>query len=45
MTPGVRLDRIDMKILIELQNNSRITNVNLADAVGLRRRFDGPQRH
>ena len=35
MTPGVRLDRIDMKILIELQNNSRITNVNLADAVGL----------
>lgn len=35
MTPGVRLDRIDMKILIELQNNSRMTNVNLADAVGL----------
>ncbi|MDR6874044.1 DNA-binding Lrp family transcriptional regulator [Bosea sp. BE125] len=35
MTPGVRLDRIDMKILVELQNNGRMTNVTLADAVGL----------
>lgn len=35
VTPGVRLDRIDMKILIELQNNGRMTNVTLADAVGL----------
>ncbi|WP_439498583.1 Lrp/AsnC family transcriptional regulator [Bosea sp. (in: a-proteobacteria)] len=35
MTPGPRLDRIDMKILVELQKNGRITNVNLADAVGL----------
>ena len=32
VTPGVRLDRIDMKILIELQNNGRVTNVTLADA-------------
>ena len=32
---GMKLDRIDMKILAELQRNGRITNVNLADAVGL----------
>jgi DNA-binding Lrp family transcriptional regulator len=32
---GVRLDRIDMKILVALQHNGRITNVNLANAVGL----------
>lgn len=36
MSPSaVKLDRIDMKILIELQRNGRITNVNLADVVGL----------
>ncbi len=35
MSPGVRLDRIDMKVLVELQRNGRMTNVNLADAVGL----------
>jgi DNA-binding Lrp family transcriptional regulator len=32
---GMKLDRIDMKILAQLQSNGRITNVNLADAVGL----------
>ena len=31
----MKLDRIDIKILTELQRNGRITNVNLADAVGL----------
>ena len=31
----MKLDRIDMKILVHLQKNGRITNVNLADAVGL----------
>lgn len=31
----MKLDRIDMKILVQLQGNGRITNVNLADAVGL----------
>lgn len=30
-----KLDRIDLKILSELQKNGRITNVDLADAVGL----------
>ena len=30
-----RLDRIDLKILMELQKSGRITNVELADAVGL----------
>ncbi|MFD2250416.1 DNA-binding Lrp family transcriptional regulator [Pseudochelatococcus lubricantis] len=30
-----KLDRIDLKILSELQKNGRITNVKLADAVGL----------
>ncbi|ATU95847.1 MAG: Lrp/AsnC family transcriptional regulator [Phyllobacterium sp.] len=30
-----KLDRIDLKILYELQKNGRITNVDLADAVGL----------
>jgi DNA-binding Lrp family transcriptional regulator len=35
-TPEMRrLDRIDMRILCELQKNSRITNVELALAVGL----------
>lgn len=31
----MKLDRIDMKILAQLQRNGRVTNVNLADAVGL----------
>ena len=30
-----RLDRIDLKILAHLQKNARVTNVELADAVGL----------
>ncbi|MEQ1611405.1 MAG: winged helix-turn-helix transcriptional regulator [Hyphomicrobiaceae bacterium] len=30
-----KLDRIDLKILAELQKQGRITNVELADAVGL----------
>jgi DNA-binding Lrp family transcriptional regulator len=30
-----KLDRIDLKILYALQKDGRITNVNLADAVGL----------
>lgn len=30
-----RLDRIDLRILTHLQKNARITNVELADAVGL----------
>lgn len=32
---SVRLDRIDIKILSELQQNGRITNSQLSDAVGL----------
>ncbi|AKN64748.1 AsnC family transcriptional regulator [Herbaspirillum seropedicae] len=36
MTNGaLKLDRIDLRILCHLQQNSRITNVILADAVGL----------
>ncbi len=36
MTNGaLKLDRIDLRILCHLQQNSRITNVVLADAVGL----------
>lgn len=35
MIPGPRLDRIDLKILAQLQQSGRITNVELADAVGL----------
>ncbi len=30
-----KLDRIDIKILTELQKNARLSNVNLAEAVGL----------
>jgi len=30
-----KLDRIDINILSQLQQNGRLTNVNLADAVGL----------
>jgi DNA-binding Lrp family transcriptional regulator len=36
MTGGTpRLDRIDVRILSHLQKNGRVTNVELADAVGL----------
>ena len=31
----MKLDRIDLKILAELQRNGRITNVELADLVAL----------
>lgn len=35
MQLGLKLDRIDLKILSKLQQSGRITNVELADAVGL----------
>lgn len=35
MTLGLKLDRIDLKILAQLQQSGRMTNVELADAVGL----------
>ncbi|PQO98667.1 AsnC family transcriptional regulator [Massilia phosphatilytica] len=35
MPEGLKLDRIDIRILGHLQANGRITNVDLADAVGL----------
>lgn len=35
MKLGLKLDRIDLKILSKLQQSGRITNVELADAVGL----------
>lgn len=35
MLPSPKLDRIDLKILAKLQQSGRITNVELADAVGL----------
>ncbi|MEO5597238.1 MAG: Lrp/AsnC family transcriptional regulator [Novosphingobium sp.] len=35
MQLGPKLDRIDLKILTKLQQSGRITNVELADAVGL----------
>lgn len=35
MTSQRRLDRLDVRILARLQKDSRITNVQLADAVGL----------
>ncbi|MFM0596908.1 Lrp/AsnC family transcriptional regulator [Paraburkholderia dilworthii] len=35
MTIRQKLDRIDIKILAELQKNGNITNANLANAVGL----------
>ncbi|MET0364210.1 MAG: Lrp/AsnC family transcriptional regulator [Sphingobium sp.] len=35
MTLGLKLDRIDLKILAQLQQAGRMTNVELADAVGL----------
>ena len=35
MNGSPKLDRLDVRILCELQKNGRITNVDLADAVGL----------
>jgi DNA-binding Lrp family transcriptional regulator len=35
MVTNPKLDRIDLKILAQLQRSGRITNVELADAVGL----------
>ncbi|RJF81357.1 winged helix-turn-helix transcriptional regulator [Azospirillum cavernae] len=35
MNMPFKLDRIDLKILGQLQKNGRVTNVDLADAVGL----------
>jgi DNA-binding Lrp family transcriptional regulator len=35
MVESPKLDRIDIKILVQLQKDGRITNVKLADAVGL----------
>ncbi len=35
MTGAPKLDRIDLNILVQLQNDGRMTNANLADAVGL----------
>ena len=35
MTIGPKLDRIDLKILAQLQKTGRIANVELAEAVGL----------
>lgn len=35
MPEALKLDRIDIRILSHLQANGRITNVDLADAVGL----------
>ncbi|WP_419815869.1 Lrp/AsnC family transcriptional regulator [Glacieibacterium sp.] len=35
MSLGPKLDRLDFKILAYLQNNGRVTNVDLAEAVGL----------
>ena len=32
---ALQLDRIDIRILSHLQRNGRVTNVDLADAVGL----------
>ena len=35
MAGSLKLDRLDLRILSQLQKNGRITNVDLADAVGL----------
>src|SRR5882762_1544129 len=35
MNTSLKLDRIDLKILAQLQKNSRVTNVDLAEMVGL----------
>lgn len=35
MSAPIKLDRLDLRILAQLQKNGRMTNVDLADAVGL----------
>jgi DNA-binding Lrp family transcriptional regulator len=35
MPESIKLDRLDLRILAQLQKNGRITNVDLADAVSL----------
>ncbi|MBP0625240.1 MULTISPECIES: Lrp/AsnC family transcriptional regulator [Cupriavidus] len=35
MSAPIKLDRLDLRILAHLQKNGRITNVDLADSVGL----------
>ena len=35
MPEAFKLDRLDLRILAQLQKNGRVTNVDLADAVGL----------
>ena len=35
MTEAFKLDRLDLRILAQLQKNGRMTNVDVADAVGL----------
>ena len=35
MTGNLKLDRLDIRILCQLQKNGRITNVDMANAVGL----------
>lgn len=35
MAGSLKLDRIDVNILVQLQKDGRMTNVSLADAVGL----------
>jgi DNA-binding Lrp family transcriptional regulator len=35
MPDAIKLDRLDLRILAQLQKNGRITNVDLADAVSL----------
>ncbi|MBV7543649.1 Lrp/AsnC family transcriptional regulator [Acidovorax sp. sic0104] len=35
MNEAFKIDRLDLRILAQLQKNGRITNVDLADAVGL----------
>ena len=35
MPDALKLDRIDIRILSHLQRNGRVTNVDLADAIGL----------
>jgi len=35
MPEALKIDRLDLRILAQLQKNGRMTNVDLADAVGL----------
>ena len=35
MAEALKIDRLDLRILAQLQKNGRMTNVDLADAVGL----------